>query len=153
MCLCRIREWIGTLLHLRQGWKELWKVVLLRLKLLILLVYVRQASDDLVLDCCFMFSTSIFFNSFVKFNLVVCDIYLPVLISWFNIIEFILFNCIHNSFCCNADLWFYEDQFGFYIFWKTFPSAPRESPTFYFLIYSYQNFASLSLSLDRKSVV
>ena len=79
--------------------------------------------SDLVLDCCFMLSASIFFNSFVKFNLVVCDICLAVVISWFNIIEFILFNCIHNSFC-NADLWFYEDQFGFYIFQKTFFSAP-----------------------------
>ena len=105
--------------------------------------------SDLVLDCCFMFSASIFFNSFVKFNLVVCDICLPVVISWFNIIEFILSNCIHNSFCYNVDLWFYEDQFGFYIFWKTFPSAPRESPTFCFLIYSYQNFASLSLSFSH----
>ena len=105
--------------------------------------------SDLVLDCCFMFSASIFFYSFVKFDSVVCEICLPVVISWLNIIEFILYNCIHNSFCCNADLWFYEDQFDFYIFWKTFPSAPRESPTFCFLIYSYQNFASLSLSFSH----
>ena len=123
MWACKIREWIGTLLHLRQGWRELWKVVLLRLKLLILLVYVRQACDDLVLDCCFMFSASIFFNSFVKFNLVVCDMCLPVVISWFNIIElFFLIVSIILSAMLIYD--FMKISLGFYIFQKTFPSAP-----------------------------
>ena len=149
MWVCRIREWIGTLLHLRQGWRELWKVVLLRLKLLILLVYVRQACEWFGVGLLFYVLNIYIFFFFCKIRFGCLWHLLAVVVSWFNIIEFILFNCIHNSFCCNSDLWFYEDQFGFYIFWKTFPSAPRESPTFCFLIYSYQNFTLLSLSFSH----
>lgn len=79
--------------------------------------------SDLVLDCCFMFSASIFFNSFVKFNLVVCDICACLLYPWFYIIElfFLIVSIILSAMLIYVLV---KKIFGFYIFQKTFPSAP-----------------------------